>query len=153
MTMTPDSGTDRRAHRGIEPELPNALIGYLHQERDAGRCQTPISIETFEQLLDGSLGNDASVREHLADCLFCLNAYAELQGASTSLLAQETPTSIFERLEARVQQLATDFEQALRRLRNWEPPKPKFAMAAVRGSSHRGKTRLAKIRRSRELIS
>jgi hypothetical protein len=73
----------RAGPAGIPADFLNQLASYLA----TGRCDTPIPLSELERLADGSGDPDARERawQHLAGCVFCLNAYAELRGAASSL--------------------------------------------------------------------
>jgi hypothetical protein len=73
----------RAGPAGIPADFLNQLASYLA----TGRCDTPIRPSELERLADGSGDPDARERDwqHLAGCVFCLSAYAELRGAAISL--------------------------------------------------------------------
>jgi hypothetical protein len=78
----------KRARPGsVRADFLSQLAGYLHAAREAGRCDTPVPRRELDRLVDGSANPDARRRawQHLAWCVFCLNAYAELRGAALSL--------------------------------------------------------------------
>jgi hypothetical protein len=77
----------RTGPASMPADFLNQLASYLHTGRATGRCDTPIPLSELERLADGSGDPEAREREwqHLAGCVFCLNAYAELRGAVISL--------------------------------------------------------------------
>ena len=79
----------KRARAASVPEdVLNQLASYLDTGRETGRCQQPLPSSELERLAGGSSDAGASARAwtHLRGCVYCLNAYAQLHAAASSLL-------------------------------------------------------------------
>ena len=65
-------------------QLVQELIRELEALREAGACPSNIPAAVFDELIAGRLPTERAeqVRQHLAACLICLSAYAELQSLS-----------------------------------------------------------------------
>jgi hypothetical protein len=82
-----------RSSRAPDAEFFGSLLNYLHARRDAGDCPTPVTAATIAALLDHALAprETQTVRDHLAACVFCLNAYAEQRAAHETKIAVPRP--------------------------------------------------------------
>lgn len=81
----------------------NQLASYLDAGREAGRCQQPLSPSELERLAGGSSHARAAAHAwtHLRRCVYCLNAYAQLHAAASSLLeVSEAPMAVAARAPA-----------------------------------------------------
>jgi hypothetical protein len=78
----------------------DGLVLRLLEALSAGECRAPIDRTILEALATGTLGAPESelARNHLAECVYCLHAFSEIQ----SLLEMPTPAEVREE-EARVQ--------------------------------------------------
>jgi hypothetical protein len=82
------------------------LVLRLFETLDAGECKTPLDSKVLEKLANGRLASRAAqkARDHIAQCVYCLNAYAEVQ----SILEMPTPAeAIQEEAETRPARVTT----------------------------------------------
>src|ERR1700675_3564266 len=72
-----------------------AWLADLDRQRAAGACPEPIGADEMVRTAAGRASAEEAdaVREHVATCLPCLNAYAELMGAMTGQAGPEEPVS------------------------------------------------------------
>jgi hypothetical protein len=78
----------------------DGLVLRLLEALSAGGCRAPIDRTILETLATGTLGAPESelARNHLAECVYCLHAFSEIQ----SLLEMPTPAEVMEE-EGRIQ--------------------------------------------------
>jgi hypothetical protein len=81
--------TRKKTHKNdiSDAEFAHGLLDYIQDQRDAGRCENRVGIRQIEEFIDNQLPSEeaSKLRNHIADCVFCMAAYAELQAAARAL--------------------------------------------------------------------
>src|SRR5262245_24268617 len=82
--VAPESSLDR---------VVGAWLAHLDDDRASGACAHPIPDELLERVATGDAppGEADVVRRHVATCLPCLNAYAELAAVIAEALVEREP--------------------------------------------------------------
>jgi hypothetical protein len=112
--------------RFTSDELISRLVDHLDRQREAGECPTIIPTSVLEQLRDGQLDQRAAqkARAHMATCLVCRNAYAELAGATQALAGlspiKASATAPVVSIEALVRKFVDECKTTLRSFRHRE---------------------------------